>query len=101
MTKEPKEKEVVTIEKYDWYFGDLDRTSAETILQGYTSSFLVRSSSMPQHYAISLVDQNNVLTHALVRPVENLGKVTGYYIQDDPQKIFNTMLELIQFSPLL
>lgn len=81
----------------DWYFGKIDRESSEAILLACKEdTFLVRDSSIPFHYAISLFNfkEQNV-QHSLIVP---LGFILFYFFILIYQRLWTKILSITEYS---
>jgi hypothetical protein len=86
--------------KEDYYFGNLSRADAETmLLHSKSKVFLVRASSNPGCYALSKFDYTaQTLLHLLVVPVGS----GGYKITECPDtNIYQTLDDLVNNSPII
>lgn len=93
-------KNIQKLEDMNWYFGDLGRPAAETILEKFQKDcFLVRNSSKPNHYALSLYSfRLQKVSHTLIVPLEL--EVPYYQLQDVPN-LYTSVPDLVNRCPLL
>jgi len=79
----------------DWYYEGIDRITAEKILSKCKEdSFLVRSSSLKNHFAVSLFNsKNSKISHTLIVPLVVGNSV--YYQLQDTARMYGTVLELV------
>eukprot|EP01114_Cavostelium_apophysatum_P008679 TRINITY_DN2136_c0_g1_i1.p1 TRINITY_DN2136_c0_g1~~TRINITY_DN2136_c0_g1_i1.p1 ORF type:complete len:688 (-),score=180.13 TRINITY_DN2136_c0_g1_i1:35-2098(-) len=84
----------------DWYFGRIDREEAEAILlRSKCDSFLLRESSVPGSFAVSLFEfKSQKIAHTLIQPLDY---GTRYYQLQQSPRMFATLEELIDRSPEL
>lgn len=90
----------IQIEKSHWYYGEINRVDAESILEACgTNSFLVRTSSVPGRFALSQFDAKaDKFIHFLIVP-EPSG---GFKIENsDDSNVYPSMDDLIFRSPIL
>lgn len=81
-----------------WYYGDIARQETETLLASWNqSTFLVRTSSVANYYALSRYDRATAtFSHQLIAPVEG-----GYKIEECPYDLntYPSVGDLVQRSP--
>lgn len=92
-------EEYYEIESEPWYFENIDRYQAETLLKSEANkpgSFLVRNSTSDlnnQCYSLSVKDQNGEIKHyKIIRTVDDHGNVS-YFI--NPKAKFRAVSELV------
>jgi len=96
-----KPKKAPELSEQEWYFGNIDRTAAETILtQCNEDTFLVRDSSKGKdYYALSFFKfKDQKISHTLIIPLE-YGK--KYYQLQDSARMYSSVVDLITKCPEL
>jgi hypothetical protein len=88
------------LEKEPWFFCKIDRNGAEALLSMCKEdSFMVRHSSVEDHYALSLFDfKKQQVNHTLIKPLD-YGK--RYFQLQDSARLYTSVQQLIASAPEL
>lgn len=83
------------VEAEQWFYGDLDQATTDALLvKQKPGTFLVRNSSQPGNYAVSVVREDGQIAKALIRR-----QVEGFQLSDPGARLFPTLTALIQSQP--
>lgn len=84
-------------EKQPWFRTGFSRQQViETLQDCPAGTFIVRDSSRPGHYALSVVGTDHRTVHMLIVPVRHSdGGATGYKLGERGKRVFSTVYELV------
>ncbi|XP_039600984.1 cytoplasmic tyrosine-protein kinase BMX-like [Polypterus senegalus] len=85
------------VEDYEWYAGNLTRAKAETILKqgGKEGTFIVRDSSQPGTYTLSVLSLNIAKNGSVCHYRINVTPDKNYYVAEN--YVFDSIPKMIQY----
>lgn len=83
------------VEAEQWFYGDLDQATTDALLaKQKPGTFLVRNSSQPGNYAVSVVREDGQIAKALIKRQGD-----GFQLSDPGARLFPTLTALVQSQP--